>query len=396
MANKPRKLQLFRSANIATDKAAAIAKFTDNIITPGDGEVALSRYYETVGGVSVVKAVMGIYTTVGGSSSWTIIEDPSYVESLVNALDKAASSESGKVVTTVTQSDGLVSETKSLLKDVALIGYVNDTDVTGSILPEDSLRMALNKLENKASESTEHTIDITDTNLDVNIKESGNGFVNQLKNDGNGNGLYVVNKIEQAISEDLRGESDYQDILRAYKLTSDSVNVNGSVLIKIHRPGDGLTLDSSDKTKVNVDSQSESIITVYSQNGGTNTTAPVLSVGNNGVKIDNIQDAIDAAKNELTQVIGSTDDSNGHSYLDFSGNIIGTPDNIKDALLNLDGKCLIEVFSSDNSLTVEAIGATQNNKQKISVNISTANANPLTNTNNGLFVGNIVCGDYAI
>ena len=69
--------------------------------------------------------------------------------------------------------------------------------------------------------------------------------------------------------------------------------------------GDGLDVNSTTHVvSVKVDPSSESVITAY---GSPNTTAPVLSVGANGISVDNIQDAIDAAvAHGGTSIINST------------------------------------------------------------------------------------------
>jgi len=71
------------------------------------------------------------------------------IDAKIEALDKAASEEDGKVVVTVTQENGLVGEEKVLIKNVQLVGYDNNGTPTGSITTADTVEVALNKLENK-------------------------------------------------------------------------------------------------------------------------------------------------------------------------------------------------------------------------------------------------------
>ena len=71
----------------------------------------------------------------------------------INALDKSASVVDGQVVTTVTQEDGLVSETKANLSGITLAGFTTDTSTTGAIVAADTVASALNKLQNKADAS---------------------------------------------------------------------------------------------------------------------------------------------------------------------------------------------------------------------------------------------------
>lgn len=70
---------------------------------------------------------------------------------------------------------------------------------------------------------------------------------------------------------------------------------------------DPTTLESTHVVSVKVDDNSEEVITAYGASAAQNTTAPVLSVGANGVKVDNIQAAIDAAvAHGGTSIINST------------------------------------------------------------------------------------------
>ena len=78
-------------------------------------------------------------------------------------MDKEASAVAGQVVTTVSEADGVVSETKANVKDLQLGGYVKDTAATGDIASTDTINAALSKLENKAAA-------ITIANVNVNIK----------------------------------------------------------------------------------------------------------------------------------------------------------------------------------------------------------------------------------
>ena len=82
---------------------------------------------------------------------------------------------SGDVITTVSEADGKVSANKSSLSDIVLAGYAKTND-TGDITANDTVEVALSKLENKSAattvKSTDKTVNITDNNgkdLSVNI-----------------------------------------------------------------------------------------------------------------------------------------------------------------------------------------------------------------------------------
>jgi len=100
------------------------------------------------------------------------------IETVIQAMDKAASAENGKVVTTVSEVDGVVSETKANVKDLQLGGYSKDAAATGAIAATDTINAALSKLENKAAaitianadKSINVTTGATGTDINVNIK----------------------------------------------------------------------------------------------------------------------------------------------------------------------------------------------------------------------------------
>jgi len=77
------------------------------------------------------------------------------IEAAILGMDKAASAETGKVVTTVSETDGVVSETKANVIDLALTGYSKETASTGAIAATDDVQTALSKLENGIAEAAE-------------------------------------------------------------------------------------------------------------------------------------------------------------------------------------------------------------------------------------------------
>ena len=72
----------------------------------------------------------------------------------IDAMDKAADAVAGQVVTTVSETNGVVSETKANVKDLQLGGYVKDANATGAIGGTDTINTALSKLENTVTSTT--------------------------------------------------------------------------------------------------------------------------------------------------------------------------------------------------------------------------------------------------
>lgn len=84
----------------------------------------------------------------------------------------------------------------------------------------------------------------------------------------------------------------------AYQLADGTTSVEAVAVGDFLRESefkDGLVVNSTGEVRVLVDKNSESVITEYGATAEQNVTAPVLSVSSDGVKVSNIQNAIDAA-----------------------------------------------------------------------------------------------------
>lgn len=289
----------------------------------------------------------------------------------IDAMNKAASAVDGQVVTTVSEADGKVSETKANVKDLQLGGYSKDTAATGDIASTDTINAALSKLENKAAAITIANADgsinvttaTTGTDINVNIK-SGERVIAK---DGNA-GLYTNIAISAATSAELAKLGT--NVQEAYKLVATDGTKLGE-FIKIYKdsslvnlylghvddllsgttaqteesessvvvPGsgsealvwivqladgkyklaavdvesflqesefkDGLQV-SNHEVSVKVDSTSEVVTT------GESATANVLSVSSEGVKVGNIQAAIDYKVSTLDATVGSQTVASGN------------------------------------------------------------------------------------
>lgn len=172
---------------------------------------------------NVTEVKLGGYT-VGGDDSGKVAATDTLGEALgklqgqINGMDKAAEVVAGQVVTTISEADGKVSETKANVKDLQLGGYVKTT-ATGAIEGTDTINVALSKLENKANAITisndDKSINVTTgadgTVINVNIKEGEK----VIRKDGNG-GLFTDIKITGATEAELVGLG--ANVKEAYKL----------------------------------------------------------------------------------------------------------------------------------------------------------------------------------
>lgn len=398
-----------------------------------DGEIVLARYQETEGSI---KSVLGIYHTspdLGNgqgtdgadatyTSGWTFIQDvtesegsaaalqqeidtiesnvglgtdgtytsgyssdeivgtPTTLKATVDAivtfikgLDKAADAQNGQVVTTVTQTNGAVTETKANVKDLQLGGYSKDTSATGAIGSTDTVNTALSKLENAIEANDVHSDDqsitVTDdvdggTNIEVNVDSTTivkDGTSHAIK--GNYT-LHALNSTELAALNDNNVKEAYQlqtiggstaigDVVKIYKdsalqevylgASTDTINASTGVITKntVDDPqsmnfayqladgtysltkidvskfltqsefGDGLSVSNAGVVSVNVGNGLEIDSTSKAVNVKIDSTSETfLTVGADGVKLDGVQDAIDAVK--------VTTDNTGATYVNLA------------------------------------------------------------------------------
>ena len=313
--------------------------------------------------------VVGTTTTLDGTVDAII----TYIKSLDRAARSNATTD-GKVLVTLSEADGLVTETASDLTDVKMGGYSKTSD-SGAIASTDTLEQAFSKVENALAadsvrsndqsitvssdatnggknievnvdgttivkDSSSHAIksNLTVTKLtstevdalsDANVKEAYKliyatdsnrtaiGDVVKVYKDSALQLVYLgtandtINTTTGVITEDTsitdKQSLNFKYLLAdgTYSLTKvdvskfltqsefgDGLSVNTSTGVVSVNAGNGLEINSTSKAvDVKIDSTSEKVITAY---GSTNTQSDVLSVGANGVKVSNIQAAIDA------------------------------------------------------------------------------------------------------
>ena len=252
------------------------------------------------------------------------------LQAQINAMDKSASAENGKVVTTVAEEDGKVTETKANVKDLQLGGYEKDASATGDIASTDTINAALSKLENKAAAITignaDHSINVTTaasgTDVALNIK-SGEKVV-LLGNDGIYTDLDLV-KITTGLPETVKER--YQLLA-----TNDSqIGVNIDVPKDSHIVSITYITDTGDTHYQNLEykyitdsgttsttyvDMSELVLETEFASGVTvtnhvahgvldPTSETFLTVGADGFKLSGVQDAIDSA----IEALDVTDDT---------------------------------------------------------------------------------------
>lgn len=137
------------------------------------------------------------------------------VHSTIDAMDKDADAQTGHIITTVSQENGLVDETKALLTNIVLSGYEKTND-TGDLAATDSVEVALSKLENNiAAAKSATTVSNTDGSINVAAATTGTVIDVNIKNDehvlakdGNA-GLYTDIKLSAVTPSSTNVKEEY-------------------------------------------------------------------------------------------------------------------------------------------------------------------------------------------
>ena len=303
-------------------------------VTQDKGQITASA--ANITGVKLAGYVEGTDADIAATD--TLGEALGKLQAQINAMDKSADVVAGQVVTTVTEEDGKVTETKANVKDLQLGGYTKDTSATGDIASTDTINAALSKLENKAAAITIANADgsinvttgATGTDINVNIKsgekvlaKTGNaGLYTDIKlsgitpssttvkeefaligTDGSQLGTSIkVYKDSSIVSITYITDPDdpkYQNLKYEYIDVSGNTQteyVDMSSLVIEAEFQSGVTADESGVVHGVVDTTSE-------KDSSNNS---FLTVGANGFKVDGIKDEIDAKINALDATVGST------------------------------------------------------------------------------------------
>ena len=278
------------------------------------------------------------------------------------AMDKDASAVDGQVVTTVSEADGVVSETKANVKDLQLGGYKKDASATGAIGGTDTINTALSKLENtvgankisnadKSIVVTEPTEDATTTDIKVNIK-SGDKVI-KLGKDGIYTNLNLV-KITEGLGATVKEryeflDSDGNKIGESIDIAKDShivsITYDETTQKLIYKYLDASGVEKTTEvdmahlileTEVGNGIQSiEGKLSIELDTAGDDTgDGKFLTVGANGLKLDGVTDAIAAAINALDVTDAATVGQYVSSVSETDGKIAVTRANVSDAVLN--------------------------------------------------------------
>ena len=373
--------------------------------TPSDTSATTSvagakKYAEA----KVTEAVNGLNATITADTGYYINkvdEVNGKISGTTAALPTVgAIGEKGKPITAVSENLGVVSATAGAIN----AEYVN---VTGSVFTSSTVQAALEEIDaeykaadaaivNNASESAntlaklegivnklsadakEYSIKKITEGLSTNVKEAWGLF----DADNNQSGATINIYKDSAYKEIYLGTSDdtideekgtitkkdgeKQSLNYAYMKadgTYDLVKVDVSAFLSENEFKDGLQL-SNHEISVKVDTSSEKVTT------GEGVTGDVLSVSTDGVKVSNIQNAIDYAISKLDANVTGGDITSNHVQVvvdEVDGKLTAVTvneANIADAdkLADLSGKTVTEVASSNGSIAATLSAATNGTK----------------------------------
>lgn len=120
------------------------------------------------------------------------------LNSKIGAMDKAESAVAGQVVTTVSEADGVVSETKAYVKDLQLGGYAKDASAKSPIGGTDTINTALSKLENAIDAATTKVVEGTDAGNNLEISSA--------TSETDSSTTYTINLTDVASAQGLAAE----------------------------------------------------------------------------------------------------------------------------------------------------------------------------------------------
>jgi hypothetical protein len=252
-------------------------------------------------------------------------------------MDKDASAVAGQVVTTVSEADGKVSETKANVKDLQLGGYSKSSS-TGAIASTDTINEALSKLENKAAAITvtpkdkSIVVETTGATTEVGVNIRSGERVLKLDTDATSGGVYTaldLVKTTEGLPAEIKERYQFKandgsviganiDIPKDSHIVSityitDSADVHYQNLKYEYIDVSGSTKETYvDMSSLVIEAEFASGVTfsdgvahgvVDSDSEKNESEVAFLTVGTNGFKISGIKDAIDTKINKLDAVV---------------------------------------------------------------------------------------------
>lgn len=322
--SKSHYIQFLRNATTPLYSNLAAAKNgitgqTDNAL---DGEPILARYYADAGQNSV-KTVLGIVHKVGNDTGVTFYTDNDEIESIIkdyvgtgvttaNTVTAQLDAINAEIDADKVKAGDAIEVSSAANGTTVSVKYDNSTIVLNSSSALSVASSALTPYVGSNAVSvetgtTEHTISLKINTSDKVLTQDANGLLANLTLKyetgggqpeiqliGKGNEVIgrvdATNFIKDSFLSGVTYDAQTQVLTFAWNTESgiEQTNVNLSGLVDTYTAASGIAVSNNQFTGV-VDSNSEKVVT----GAGESATASVLSVGADGFRVDNIQNAID-------------------------------------------------------------------------------------------------------
>lgn len=258
----------------------------------------------------------------------------------INGMDLAAVSGTGDIITSVSQTDGKVSATKTAIKDIKLTGYQKDGSIVIPIAATDSINNAFSKIENtfdgleKTASAEDGKVVVTVTQSDGQVAEvkevlkrikiggptSGDGYQKTSETGAIGATDTLntaLSKLENNLENAINGLDD-SDSAESGKFVTDVVQTNGKVTASNKSfISKTITADS------NVETPTADLVAVVQNSAINFTTDPNQTVALTSVNVPTkkyVDDQITEAKSSVYRYKGSKEN---YSNLPTTGNTVG-------------------------------------------------------------------------
>ena len=277
--NKKSTIQLLRNSQIYTSRELAKAGLESSATLVEDGCPLLARYTKGSG----IGALLGIKNTINNITKVVIFADIDDSESdVANAisdaldnLDLAQVGGTGKIITTISQTDGVVSA-------AAMDATANNISINTANFANTNVENALNTLYNRSNITVDETSGTGSTLKSYAIKQNGTtiGTINIPKDLVVQSGSVVSGTWNgSTFTENVSGTDNALKLVIANQTTPIYIDI--AKLIDVYTPGDGVNVSNTNEISLQLD----------------NTTEGFLTLGQNGLKLSGVQDAIDTAMN---------------------------------------------------------------------------------------------------
>lgn len=352
----------------------------------------------------------------------------------ISGMNLTVVSGNGEVITAISETNGVVSASKTPIKDVKLSGYSKGS-ATGSITSNDDINTAISKIENGL---TERTLSPNDKSVNVVTNTTGTTVALNIRNgekvikldtDATSGGVYTnlnLVKITDGLPETVK---------ERYKLmASDNTQIGSSIDIPkdshimtisyISDPSDAHYqnlvyeyVDASGVTQVTYVDMSELVLEVEFASGVTTTnhvthgvvdpsSESFLTVGENGFKLSGVQSAITSAVNDEVTARKNIDGQTGTTYVaNVNTKYISGATSLNDADVKLDTALSGLASSAITSVKVNSTALSKDANNAVNVEIAAATSAMTgttaivvdTNSQTGkitIGLGVIDCGEY--